>query len=766
MNRSLLSIAGILCAGLAFGQTSPYPKVPVSNSKAAPYDKQYRVGDEFVPQSQTRSSRQNSQNGRVIGTTTYDLQTNSASQNRLAVHSDGTVTAVWTYSSTNDLAAADRGTGYNYFDGSGWGSNPSSRIETQRGGWPSILPVNGGEFNSLHNTTSAVVTSNRRSTKGTGSWTESNVSSTDLIWNRTAVGGPNGNTIHMIAVTAPTANNGTLFQGLDGALVYYRSQDGGATWDIQDSVLPGMTAAEFTGFSGDAYTITARGNTVAIVSFGEWADAFMMKSTDNGDTWTKTIINDFPIDLWVADQGSDYNNDGINDTLYTTDGAGAVVLDTNGSAHVFFGLMRVLDEDLTDGQSTYFPYTNGLMYWNEGMGTGTTTDDFTTMSAEIIAQAEDLNDDGLVQDVTGSEQEIARYFVSLAGIPSASYNPNTGVIYVGYQSYMETLSNGAQNYRHIYVTNSSDGGCTWSVPSDVTDNGAGFEECVFVSLGSTVDDSVRLIYQEDNEPGLAVRGDEDGYVTNEIVYISLPTDSFPSSFTNEVSLSSPSGCDGEDLILTAVSSGAGVTYLWSNGATDRTITLNSTSETGTYSVTVYSPCGDTLVSDDVDVTIYPAAQTPTVTYNGDGTYTASGSNIASYQWYLNNILVNGSTSATFDASSNPGATIKVEITDANGCSTQSADVVVGIDAIDPVIGRVSVFPNPTQERVTVAFNGTQEGTYNVQLMSIVGQEVFTTTVSVNDTHFEEIDLSGINPGVYQVRVSNGENQLTQRLVVR
>ena len=52
-----------------------------------------------------------------------------------------------------------------------------------------------------------------------------------MIWNRSAVGGLNNETIHMVALTASSAFSGVPFNGLDGALVYYRSQDAGVTWD-------------------------------------------------------------------------------------------------------------------------------------------------------------------------------------------------------------------------------------------------------------------------------------------------------------------------------------------------------------------------------------------------------------------------------------------------------------------------------------------------------------------------------------------------------
>ena len=54
----------------------------------------------------------------VIGTTTYDLQSNASVDNRLIRHSNGTISATWTMSDQLNTAYPDRGTGYNFLDGS------------------------------------------------------------------------------------------------------------------------------------------------------------------------------------------------------------------------------------------------------------------------------------------------------------------------------------------------------------------------------------------------------------------------------------------------------------------------------------------------------------------------------------------------------------------------------------------------------------------------------------------------------------------------
>ena len=480
-----------------------------------------------------------------IGTTTYDLQSNASVDNRLIRHSNGTISATWTMSAQFAAAYSDRGTGYNFHDGSSWGPDPTSRLESSRGGWPSVLATGSGkEIAITHNTDNGYLLMTHRPSVGAGTWTEQIISSmdsngvyTDIIWNRAVIGGSNNETIHMVGVIAPTGLGGAIWNGLDGALVYYRSQDGGDTWDIQDMQLPTLDTSKYNGFDGDGYAIAAQGETVVVAYFGDLDDSVLLKSTDNGNTWTNTVFLDFPVDNYTTDAGIDLDGDGVMDSLYSTDGAGAVLLDDNGDAHIFFGNMRLLDADLSDGNTSYFGGTSGLMYWNESMG----ADDYAnnpisspslwySSLPQMIAAAQDLDGDGILNYVG-----IPTYYLSLDCMPSAGID-NQGNIFVSYSSLMENADNGSQNFRHVHVVKSMDGGTTWSNPKDVTEwtDWGGAQECVFGRMDRNVDDKIRLIYQKDFEPGLAVRGDEDIIDMNEIRYLELDTFELSGTSTNIV----------------------------------------------------------------------------------------------------------------------------------------------------------------------------------------------------------------------------------------
>jgi len=224
-----------------------------------------------------------------------------------------------------------------------------------------------------------------RNSKGTGAWTEDSAGAL-VTWPRVVAGGANGTTVHVIG-----NDNATNFW-----MTYSRSTDAGATWVDIDLLLPDLTTRFFEG-AVDGYDLDAKGDVVAIVMGGWTENLTLWKSMDNGATWTTTEINTFPLapyDYTASGSISDVDNDGIADTVLTSDSGPSVVIDNNGMVHVACGLMRVLDDDPAAGGSySYFPGTDGLIYWNEGMGAN-------TIINNVIAEIQDRDGNGTIDAFT------------------------------------------------------------------------------------------------------------------------------------------------------------------------------------------------------------------------------------------------------------------------------------------------------------------------------------------------------------------------------
>ncbi|MCX6294899.1 MAG: T9SS type A sorting domain-containing protein [Bacteroidetes bacterium] len=452
-----------------------------------------------------------------IGTTEYQNQTNASICNRIVNNSDGTVSATWTFAA--DPAWADRGTGYNYFDGVSWGASPTVRIESVRTGFTNIgITGTNGEVIVCHEASNIHVST--RPVKGTGTWTEQALGFPD-VWSRLSVGGPTGQTLHVISQT--TGVGTTPYWGQDGAIAYSRSLDGGLTWDKLRTVIPQIDSSKYLGFGGDSYSIDANGSTIAIVAGGFDVDVVLIKSTDNGNTWTRTVVNDFGIPKFdAATMITDNNGDLVADTIETSDASLNVLLDASNNAHVFYGRMRVVCDvpGTSTGQGlSYFPYTDGLMYWNETMGAS---------APVMIAGMKDYNGDGLMNiytDPTNAVLGMGTYQRSLTSFPSSGIDAS-GKLYLTYSSLFEGINDAGEGYdiaastliapvsagksfRHQYVMRSDDNGATWCAPIDITqpdytNTGFDYHEGVYGAMAKDVNGFVHVIVQDDQSPGHGV----------------------------------------------------------------------------------------------------------------------------------------------------------------------------------------------------------------------------------------------------------------------
>ena len=534
-SAKLIAIAGLAATATAWGQVAfeQVPQLSPEKRQSKAFDKVNRTGleEDLVSGSEmvlapdwspSMLSASDAGAAQVIGYTQYDLQSNAAIDDRV-VSGLGETHAAWTLS-LQTSPFEDRGTGYNSFDGSTWGDVPSQRLESVRIGWPSIVELGDGrEVVISHAGIETGLHMVRRDVEA-GIWEEydlpnyatlNNGTTVGNLWPRAAVGGLNDETIHVICVSTPIANGGTEYQGQDGALLYYRSVDSGDTWEMQ--TFPQLDSSNFISMSADAYAIHADGSTVAFAVFNDIQDSFVMISEDAGDNWEYHILADFPVDMYQIDSGLpdslgyDYDGDGIFAEYLNSDGAGDVHVDEFGTVHCVFGAMYYADADTTDANFSYFPGTNGLQYWRE---------DFGNDSSVTIAYAYDIDESGTLD----LEDEIAAYFVNLAGIPSMGSDED-GNLYVSYSAIMENYSSGTQNYRHVYLVNSQDNGDSWNSQNacDLTPDVEfdGYEN-VFASIPPRMGDTLEVVFQRDFEPGLHIRGDEDPMDLNEIIALRIP----------------------------------------------------------------------------------------------------------------------------------------------------------------------------------------------------------------------------------------------------
>lgn len=587
----------------------------------------YVKDDVSVPMNLGNSSKGYITNpGSYIGSTYYESQSNACQHNKLVVHNDGTISAAWTTAARGN--SASRGTGYNYFDGTQWQNNYSDiqRIESMRTGWGVIAPVGtDGEIVAAHyvSVPEGMLISVRPH-KGTGEWTESFLygpevwdsthtqSTRGLSWPDIAT---NGNTIHLIACTEQT--KGYLYNGIRCALLYFRGtydeNTNTITWEDPKMVYD-ATPSMLSNFSGDRYTITAKGNTVAIVAPNPWTDLMIWKSTDNGQTFNTITVFDNP----VADEMQNPTLVDTNNVNTIPNGLANVAIDDNGNVHLAFDLLTMHWANMGEADSyNYYPYMGCLTYWREGMPTYSGRTDLypDTLKAHGVQVFENIDLDGndtasFVKFDYWSDMEGA-----LVSYPQLTCSGNN--VYLIYNSILEHpfMSTMSQNYYDVigvFGTRSTDGGQTW-------DNGTSwlsynkqcyyindwdnfsnetYEECLEIDGQSTFPTLAKNLYngklnmywQEDAFPGVTTDMANVSY----IFFLSLDADSLGIyNNTNEVHQNmwiDPMGI--ADNTLEGMK-------LYPNPATDNVKVAIVSSESAKASLTIFNIMGQIVYSENV-----------------------------------------------------------------------------------------------------------------------------------------------------------------------
>jgi hypothetical protein len=456
----------------------------------------------------------------VIAETVYDFPTNSMLGNRIWAWEDGTVAAVCSWGML-DPNFADRGTGYNYFDGTAWGAMPTQRIESLRCGWPNIAAWGAGEFGISHNGNTGLEFI-KRDTKGTGAWTQTNYQGPagiegDPTWPRMTTSGDNNEVIHMFY------NSYVAYEGQATALLYSRSTDGGETWDPRDVILDGMGADYYLEIGGDNYVLASRGNTVALLCADMFSDMFIMKSTDNGENWEKIIVWEHPYPFF------DWNVTITTDTLYTVDNSADIAIDPNGMCHVTWGIGRV-GHDAVGTTYSFWPITDGIGYWNESMGQIPENDNpHKTMMPEyldelgmLVGWLQDINNNGVI-DI--DEYEVLTYRqLGMSTMPAISID-DEGAIAIIYSAINEDANNTISYYKRLWARGSPDLGVTWgefvNLKNDIIHI---FDECVYPVLAkNSPNNKFHLIYQADQWPGVYMNpgGQQHDPVVNQVYHMAI-----------------------------------------------------------------------------------------------------------------------------------------------------------------------------------------------------------------------------------------------------
>ncbi len=493
----------------------PWAAVPM-NSKSTSHSQ----GPEYLTSAGAVISRVK------IGTTYYDLQWNYASSDRMIGDDANGWSTTWIMSPTIAPPAwPERGSGYNYLSSSGgWDSLPTARVEPVKTGWPSLIRYekNGKVYERI-TTHGGFIISTRELPQG--AWQHKIIPTWDwrwgdgFLWPRTAA---SDSFIHVIAL----AQN-YVEAGVEWPLMYMRlSKDEDTLVVDSPSLLPGYDSALVNGwrwFDGsiwgqtvDAYNIVARDSIVAIVKADWMGSVVMWKSTDNGNSFTRYILDEYP-DSAASSDGN------YPDTVIAAgaDGSVDVTIDENGHVHVawtrMIGAFFVFKPDSIVIADAFDGLLKSIAYWHDGMPQSAGPYDESNFVS--LPGLYDRYQDG---SISISDSTPFQYGLSsiVTGVNITSVQG--GELAITFSAPLDSTKSltDEANFSDIWVLYYS-GGQWDTIPKNLTENE--YKECVFPHAPTYISsDTLRIWYQEDDEVGPFVYKNQPAATVNDIIALGVP----------------------------------------------------------------------------------------------------------------------------------------------------------------------------------------------------------------------------------------------------
>ncbi len=459
-----------------------------------------------------------------IGSTMFAQQTNGTIYRRTFAYPNGKVSATWTTSSDNGTNGyLSRGSAYNTFDGNNWANSAMSspRIEAFRTGYPSLTSNGTKEYIISHRVDTSGKSNGMVMNSNAGIGSQTWASETffappagvpSQLWPRTIV---SGDYLILLANYQDSSDDQPSYvykNGVKSPMVYSRYKISTSTWVDQDLTLPDYDYDVFTEGNSDIYSMDANGNNVAIVAGYAFSNLVLWKSADNGATWTKKIIDSFPVPHYQ------YDVDTFN-WIQANDGTANVIVDNNGKAHVFSGMVRIKDSVPGGGyvfsRNSFIGGVNdAILYWSEY-----NPDSSLTPILSALQQGGDTS-------IADGSFIIAdrRYGISNSTWATAGID-DQGRIYVVYSALTPgdlTQDGTNANYRDILISYSSDNGTTWAEPQNASQHLGSNIEQIFPNAARFVDSRVHLTYLTKIMPGLTVP--PSNIDVFEINYMSIPVE--------------------------------------------------------------------------------------------------------------------------------------------------------------------------------------------------------------------------------------------------
>ncbi len=156
--------------------------------------------------------------------------------------------------------------------------------------------------------------------------------------------------------------------------------------------------------------------------------------------------------------------------------------------------------------------------------------------------------------------------------------------------------------------------------------------------------------------------------------------------------------------------------------------------------------------------------TPQITQNG-ANLTSNFSN--GNQWYLNNLLIQGATSQTYQPK--VSGTYRVDVTTSAGCISPSADFNFTLPAGESPLTDINliIYPVPTHNVLNLSFELYEKGDLQYSVWNSIGQLMYqnSSAITVFGKYNSTINTTNMADGNYILRIRTGSKNYSKKFII-
>ena len=233
-----------------------------------------------------------------------------------------------------------------------------------------------------------------------------------------------------------------------------------------------------------------------------------------------------------------------------------------------------------------------------------------------------------------------------------------------------------------------------------------------------------------------------------------------------INATSTEACEGDVVTITASTSDS---YLWSTGATTQSIDVTATTTNINVITTNANACNGVGASAPISVT-FNASPTAagTMTLSGNvATFTNTSTSAASYSWDFGDFTNSSATAPAHAYAVNGTYTVVLTAINANCTDTIVfiVDVTVGLNELASS-SNLTIFPNPANETVNVAFEQNTNDLIQIELIDATGRVIAQNESIEIGTNNVSFDVANLSSGFYTVRLTNSNGSENQKLMIQ